>query len=44
MVTSFSSGQGSNPLPGGFDTRDFEWFLECHGKTLKDFVEWVGTK
>ena len=25
----------------GFDTRELEWYLQCSGKTLEEFVEWV---
>ena len=25
----------------GFDSRELEWFLECEGKTIDDFLEWV---
>ena len=24
----------------GFDTRELEWYLQCAGKTLEEFVKW----
>ena len=28
----------------GFDSEDLEWYLECHKKTISEFIGWANKK